>query len=45
MDAFSSSAAKLKSINQTTKTKVPSEIRILQSAVDVSFRISSFPTT
>ncbi|KAJ5355336.1 uncharacterized protein N7496_012548 [Penicillium cataractarum] len=35
MDALSSSAAQLKSINQTTKTKIPSEIRILQSAVDI----------
>jgi hypothetical protein len=41
MDALSSCAAQLKSIDQTTKTKVPSEIRILQSAVDVSFLISS----
>ncbi|KAK4864390.1 hypothetical protein LT330_009917 [Penicillium expansum] len=47
MDAFSSSAAKLKSINQTTKTKVPSEIRILQSAVDAYFYniIGLFPAT
>ncbi|KAJ5958904.1 uncharacterized protein N7479_006054 [Penicillium vulpinum] len=37
MNAFSSSAAQLKSINQTTKNKVPSEIRILQSAVDAYF--------
>ncbi|KAJ6018055.1 hypothetical protein N7451_001434 [Penicillium sp. IBT 35674x] len=37
MDAFSSSAAQLKSINQTTKSIVPSEIRILQSAVDAYF--------
>jgi hypothetical protein len=41
MDALSSSAAQLKSINQTTKNKVPSEIRILQTAVDVSFVINS----
>jgi hypothetical protein len=31
----------LKSINQTTKNRVPSEIRILQTAVDVSFMINS----
>ncbi|KAJ5426447.1 hypothetical protein N7465_001517 [Penicillium sp. CMV-2018d] len=37
MDALSSSAAQLKSINQTTKNKVPSEIRILQTAVDAYF--------
>ncbi|KAJ5769606.1 hypothetical protein N7520_004165 [Penicillium odoratum] len=37
MDAFSSSAAKLKSIDQTTKSRVPSEVRILQSAVDAYF--------
>ncbi|CEJ62412.1 hypothetical protein PMG11_10912 [Penicillium brasilianum] len=37
MDAFSSCAAQLKSIDQNTKTKVPSEIRILQSAVDAYF--------
>ncbi|EKV10970.1 hypothetical protein PDIG_54580 [Penicillium digitatum PHI26] len=37
MDAFSSSAAQLKSINQTTKNTLPSEIRILQSAVDAYF--------
>lgn len=36
MDALSSSAAQLKSINQTTVSEVPSEIRILQTAVDVS---------
>ncbi|KAF3027771.1 hypothetical protein E8E15_008934 [Penicillium rubens] len=41
MDALSSSAAQLKSINQTTKNRVPSEIRILQTAVDVSFMINS----
>lgn len=41
MDALSSSAAQLESINQTTKNKVPSEIRILQTAVDVSFLINS----
>jgi LytS/YehU family sensor histidine kinase len=41
MDAFSSSAAQLKSIDQETKNKVPSEVRILQSAVDVSFLINS----
>lgn len=41
MDAVSSSAAQLKSINQTTKNKFPSEIRILQTAVDVSFLINS----
>ncbi|CAG8424923.1 unnamed protein product [Penicillium salamii] len=37
MDAFSSSATQLKAINSTTKDKVPSEIRILQSAVDAYF--------
>ncbi|KAJ5968220.1 hypothetical protein N7501_004468 [Penicillium viridicatum] len=37
MDALSSSAAQLKSINQTTKNKVPCEIRILQTAVDAYF--------
>ena len=37
MDAFASSPAQLKSINQTSEYKVPSEIRILQSAIDVSF--------
>ncbi|CAI7590630.1 unnamed protein product [Penicillium glandicola] len=37
MDAFSSSAAQLKSIDQTTKHKVPCEIRILQTAVDAYF--------
>ncbi|KAJ5704334.1 hypothetical protein N7455_009246 [Penicillium solitum] len=37
MDAVSSSAAQLKSINQTTKNKFPSEIRILQTAVDAYF--------
>ncbi|KAJ5372004.1 hypothetical protein N7517_004010 [Penicillium concentricum] len=37
MDAFSSSAAQLKSIDQTTKYKVPSEIRIMESAVDAFF--------
>lgn len=37
MDAFASSAAQLKSINQSSEYKVPSEIRILQSAIDVSF--------
>ncbi|KAJ5997660.1 hypothetical protein N7499_005945 [Penicillium canescens] len=37
MDALSSSAAQLQSINQTTKNRVPSEIRILQSAVDAYF--------
>ncbi|KAJ5494636.1 hypothetical protein N7463_010723 [Penicillium fimorum] len=37
MDALSSSAAQLKSINQTTKNKLPSEIRILQTAVDAFF--------
>lgn len=37
MDALSSSAAQLKSINQTTKNKLPCEIRILQTAVDVGF--------
>ncbi|KAJ5892945.1 hypothetical protein N7504_009636 [Penicillium tannophilum] len=37
MDAFSSSAAQLKSINQTTRSTIPSEIRILQSAVDAYF--------
>ncbi|CAI7594588.1 unnamed protein product [Penicillium discolor] len=37
MDAVSSSAAQLKSINQTTKNKVPSEIRILETAVDAYF--------
>ncbi|KAJ5174232.1 uncharacterized protein N7482_000109 [Penicillium canariense] len=36
MDALSSSAAQLKSIDQTTKNKVPFEIRILQSAVDIA---------
>lgn len=36
MDAFSSSATELKSIDSTTKDKVPSEVRILESAVDVS---------
>lgn len=41
MDALSSSAAQLKSINQTTKDWVPSEVRILQSAVDVSVLINS----
>lgn len=43
MDAFSSSAAQLKSISQETKSKVPSEIRILQGAIDVSFSINSLP--
>ncbi|KAJ6143012.1 hypothetical protein N7471_002465 [Penicillium samsonianum] len=37
MDALSSSAAQLKSIDQTTKNRVPSEIRILQSAIDAYF--------
>ncbi|KAJ5827581.1 hypothetical protein N7447_004344 [Penicillium robsamsonii] len=37
MDALSSSAAQLKSINQTTRNKLPSEIRILQTAVDAFF--------
>ncbi|OQD86877.1 hypothetical protein PENSOL_c084G03980 [Penicillium solitum] len=37
MDAVSSSAAQLKSVNQTTKNKFPSEIRILQTAVDAYF--------
>ncbi|OKO97280.1 hypothetical protein PENSUB_10074 [Penicillium subrubescens] len=37
MDAFSSSASQLKHINQETKTRVPAEIRILQSAVDAYF--------
>ncbi|KGO74323.1 hypothetical protein PITC_008470 [Penicillium italicum] len=35
MDAFSSSAAQLESTNQTTKNKLPSQIRILQTAVDI----------
>ncbi|KAJ5753539.1 uncharacterized protein N7511_007692 [Penicillium nucicola] len=37
MDAFSSSAAHFKSINQATKNTIPSEVRILQSAVDAYF--------
>ncbi|KAJ5530270.1 hypothetical protein N7527_003663 [Penicillium freii] len=47
MDTLSSSAAQLKSINQTTKNKVPCEIRILQTAVDAYFYniIGLFPAT
>lgn len=41
MDALSRSAAQLESINQTTKNKLPCEIRILQTAIDVSFWINS----
>ncbi|KAJ5403150.1 uncharacterized protein N7487_009046 [Penicillium crustosum] len=41
MDAVSSSAAQLKSINETTKNNVPFGIRILQTAVDVSSLINS----
>ncbi|OQE34573.1 hypothetical protein PENCOP_c017G06497 [Penicillium coprophilum] len=37
MDALSSSAAQLKSLNQTTINKIPSEVRILQTAVDAYF--------
>ncbi|PWY83587.1 hypothetical protein BO70DRAFT_361683 [Aspergillus heteromorphus CBS 117.55] len=37
MDAFSSSAAQLMSIDQATKYEVPSEVRILESAVDAYF--------
>ncbi|KAJ5608615.1 hypothetical protein N7537_005234 [Penicillium hordei] len=37
MGALSSSAAQLKSINETTMNKVPSEIRILQTAIDAYF--------
>ncbi|GKZ26282.1 hypothetical protein AbraIFM66951_003611 [Aspergillus brasiliensis] len=37
MDAFSTSATELKSIEPTTKDKVPSEVRILESAVDAFF--------
>jgi hypothetical protein len=40
MDALSSGAGQLKSINQTTKYSLPAEIRILQSAVDVSILMS-----
>ncbi|KAJ5154007.1 uncharacterized protein N7500_009446, partial [Penicillium coprophilum] len=36
-DALSSSAAQLKSLNQTTNNKIPSEIRVLQTAVDAYF--------
>ncbi|CAG7931726.1 unnamed protein product [Penicillium olsonii] len=47
MDSFSSSATQLKSINSTTKYHVPSEIRILQTAVDAYFYniIGLFPAT
>ncbi|CAI7598830.1 unnamed protein product [Penicillium palitans] len=37
MDALSRSAAQLESINQTTKNKLPCEIRILQTAIDAYF--------
>ena len=40
MDAFSTSAAQLKSINQAAETKVPSEVRILEAAVDVSILVN-----
>ncbi|PYH48042.1 uncharacterized protein BP01DRAFT_353925 [Aspergillus saccharolyticus JOP 1030-1] len=37
MDAFSSTAARLKSLDATTKTEVPGEVRTLESAVDAYF--------
>ncbi|PYI02681.1 hypothetical protein BO78DRAFT_400387 [Aspergillus sclerotiicarbonarius CBS 121057] len=37
MDAFSSSATNLMSLDQVTKYKVPSEVRVLESAVDAYF--------
>ena len=37
MDAFSTSATLLESLDDVTKYKVPSEVRVLESAVDVSF--------
>ncbi|KAJ5332241.1 hypothetical protein MYU51_007421 [Penicillium brevicompactum] len=47
MDAFSSSASQLKSINQAAEIKVPSEVRILEAAVDAYFYniIGLFPET
>ncbi|KAF3390314.1 hypothetical protein F1880_009091 [Penicillium rolfsii] len=47
MDAFASSATQLKSINQEAKSKIPSEIRVLQSAIDAYFYniIGLFPAT
>ncbi|PWY66368.1 hypothetical protein BO94DRAFT_540653 [Aspergillus sclerotioniger CBS 115572] len=37
MDAFSTSATLLESIDAVTKYKVPSEVRVLESAVDAYF--------
>ncbi|KAJ5915710.1 hypothetical protein N7466_011643 [Penicillium verhagenii] len=47
MDALSSSASQLKSIDSATKDRVPSEVRYLQSAVDAYFYnvIGLFPET
>ncbi|KAJ5938007.1 hypothetical protein N7454_004349 [Penicillium verhagenii] len=47
MDALSSSAAQLKSINSEAQNRVPCEVRYLQSAVDAYFYnvIGLFPET
>jgi hypothetical protein len=45
MDAFSASAAQLMCLDKKTKEKVPSESRILQSAIDVRHSTPIYPSS